>query len=1136
MKPIELTVQGLQSYREAQRIDFEALCADGIFGIFGPTGSGKSTILDAITLALYGKVERAAKNTQGILNQSENQLSVGLTFELAGSPPVRYRVERSYKRAKDGGLRSGSSRLFRFGEGKDTEVLADKERAVTQKIQDILGLTHDDFTRAVVLPQGKFAEFLSLKGVERRKMLQRLFHLEKYGDVLNEKLKYRFSEASRRLEIIQAREQTIGEASKEAADRLKKEYQTAVKALKEKQEQLKKSELKLEGLKQLWEWQLEKEKLDEAYSRLQNEKSAISELRQQLNTSAQAAKVMPYLEALASAESEETAAKQVLAETERSFQIAGKKEAASKAVFEEAKRERSDTESKLLEERQRLHQGAQILERLLAAKQNCNDGNRRLAEAAQKLAAQSKAAGQAQEDRRQLEAMLDDWQRSLDALNVTSDRRETVQQALREKAAITMRVQQLYEQREEWRKCHRQLLIRLKALDEAETDASRLAEHGARLFQRHQALYNHMAAADQRLRLFSDFVSRQLEDLEREKERAYRETLSLSLAEGLAEGAPCPVCGSVHHPRPAARKHQADGQAIKKAITGYQQALITAAEWQRQTAVWSAQLEGQAASLTELFGPARLKKSEPETAGDTVDFGKWKTAGIEPALKETAAELKGLRQDLIELNEAIASLSAEKRALDAKQAKLESEILFFEEQKQKIEKGALKEKEWIEGKEKEWPDRFPPYDDVEKAGEKIKSADEQAEQIKRRIDEKKKAKTHADRQLLAHQDALNQLSIQTNEIKGMLKAAEQSRARESERLAAIGLSEQSPIEKKLEMIGEQLKNLKETEEKSYQEWQGAQALRFEKEKTYTNAFTRYERAVERNRQSVEKWEERRAATCFSKREDVLAAHLADDVCRSYEQQISEYEQKSALIAADLKKMAERLKDRTVAKSDYAQSQADVAALKSAVEKLLGRCGALSKEMETMEKNVALYQQLESDRREIQAHADELAQLQQVFRGNGFVEFIAEEQLHHVCLAASKRLGDLTHGRYALEVDTAGGFVIRDDANGGLRRPVSSLSGGETFLTSLALALSLSEQIQLRGDVPLQFFFLDEGFGTLDPELLDTVVTSLEKLHMNRLSIGVISHVPELRDRLPRKLVVEPAEPSGRGSRVHLEVL
>lgn len=105
-------------------------------------------------------------------------------------------------------------------------------------------------------------------------------------------------------------------------------------------------------------------------------------------------------------------------------------------------------------------------------------------------------------------------------------------------------------------------------------------------------------------------------------------------------------------------------------------------------------------------------------------------------------------------------------------------------------------------------------------------------------------------------------------------------------------------------------------------------------------------------------------------------------------------------------------------------------------------------------------------------------------------------------------------------------MIRDDGNGG--RPPSGLDSvrGETFLTSLSLALALSAQIQLRGQYPLQFFFLDEGFGTLDPDLLDTVITSLEKLHNDQLSVGIISHVPELRARLPRKLIVVPAEQGG----------
>ena len=100
--------------------------------------------------------------------------------------------------------------------------------------------------------------------------------------------------------------------------------------------------------------------------------------------------------------------------------------------------------------------------------------------------------------------------------------------------------------------------------------------------------------------------------------------------------------------------------------------------------------------------------------------------------------------------------------------------------------------------------------------------------------------------------------------------------------------------------------------------------------------------------------------------------------------------------------------------------------------------------------------------------------------------------------------------------------------------VTSLSGGETFLTSLALALALSEQIQLKGQSPLEFFFLDEGFGTLDNNLLDTVIDSLERLSSKERVIGLISHVPELRSRIGRRLIVDPPSSQGDGSRVRVE--
>lgn len=128
---------------------------------------------------------------------------------------------------------------------------------------------------------------------------------------------------------------------------------------------------------------------------------------------------------------------------------------------------------------------------------------------------------------------------------------------------------------------------------------------------------------------------------------------------------------------------------------------------------------------------------------------------------------------------------------------------------------------------------------------------------------------------------------------------------------------------------------------------------------------------------------------------------------------------------------------------------------------------------------------------------------------------------------------ITKGRYALEIDSTLNFVMRDNFNGGERRSIDTLSGGETFLTSLSLALALSSQIQLKGSAPLEFFFLDEGFGSLDSELLEIVIESLERLHSNNLSVGIISHVEELKNRVPVKLLVSSSE-AGIGSKVKIE--
>jgi exonuclease SbcC len=156
------------------------------------------------------------------------------------------------------------------------------------------------------------------------------------------------------------------------------------------------------------------------------------------------------------------------------------------------------------------------------------------------------------------------------------------------------------------------------------------------------------------------------------------------------------------------------------------------------------------------------------------------------------------------------------------------------------------------------------------------------------------------------------------------------------------------------------------------------------------------------------------------------------------------------------------------------------------------------------------------------------------KDNSFIDYIAEQRLKNVVLKASEILGGMTGYRYAIATDVNIGFLISDASEGGLYRSVSSLSGGETFITSLALALALSEQIQLKGKNPLEFFFLDEGFGSLDPDTLDTVTDCLEKISGRDRIIGLISHVPELRARMPRRLIVSSSRGTGKGSTAYIE--
>ncbi|NPB09406.1 MAG: AAA family ATPase, partial [Thermodesulfobacteria bacterium] len=161
MKPLELEIQGLYSYREKERLDFRPFHRVRLFGIFGKTGDGKSSILDAMTFALYGRLDRLGRNLREAVNPASGHLLVNFSFELDGEV---FRVNRLFD------PRSGTKAVLYRQEGGRWLPLAERTREVEDQLERILGLRFEEFTKVVILPQGKFAEFLRLTPARRAEM------------------------------------------------------------------------------------------------------------------------------------------------------------------------------------------------------------------------------------------------------------------------------------------------------------------------------------------------------------------------------------------------------------------------------------------------------------------------------------------------------------------------------------------------------------------------------------------------------------------------------------------------------------------------------------------------------------------------------------------------------------------------------------------------------------------------------------------------------------------------------------------------------------------------------------------------------------------------------------------------------
>ncbi|GIP51685.1 AAA family ATPase [Paenibacillus vini] len=1150
MKPISLKLSGLQSYREMQEIDFTGLCDTGLFGIFGPTGSGKSTLLDAITLAMYGKVGRASGGTQGIMNHSEDALFVSFTFELMSAQgPERYRVERRFKRQNELSVSNTISRFIEIApEGE--KVLADKLAEVTRQVEDKIGLKMDDFTRAVVLPQGKFAEFLSLKGVDRRQMLQRLFHLEKYGDLLGQKLTRKVKEAEQKLKELAAEQQGLGNASEEALREAEAALKAAVLLAETRRRELGEAQQRSDQLAKVRELSQERRRRAALLAELRTHDGEIRALEARLAKSAAAGSIRPALTAWKAAR--QLAADRSAAAGRAGEAAAGAAAAASRAAeqAEAAAGALSSEEPSLLLRLDQLEQARQLqlecdalatgLRELQASREQ--EGSQRRTEA-EELQKEEQLLAKARQRQQELEQLLRECE-------VKASERQQAQQAARRKQDIARLQEEAAKAALEETTLQgkaEQAAISWKELAASEQSAESLCrEYAAEALEqlsRLHTLEGQIAATEHAM------ASSEAELRARLKNRE-RQIWSIRLAEQLEEGQPCPVCGSAHHPGMPPGDEQIHGneselEEFGVLLTSIRELKFTVS---RSLDICRSLLESLGTEQPEVSGRAPGLSMAAEAAAGQQQAGFAAGVGLEKSavaqtlvlLRKHAEELDSqsarLRSELEGLQRNIKAARTGLSELQPKRAAAQAEAAAASGLLEQAVRRSRSLSDELKEKMAEWTEDYPDLslEAAEMLQRQIEEKDKKSDEIKQRLEvsipfiEEKSAKISLlSQQLIELDKKLLQLEVQEQ---GKVTLLQEKRVRLS---SWIG---EDSVEKLLPETERRLQALRQAAQESRKQQLESDALNREAEQAHALARQAAQAAADQEAECLDRWQSELAASPFQNETEASEAYIDPEQAEIHAARIKNHRDQETEHEINLKELDAKLDGRVATEEDWENSVRTLELAKTMDEAALQGKARAERDLEDLGERHLRWKELEAQRLKQEHHSDMLAKLQSSLRGNAFVEYVAEEQLMNVSRAASQRLRSLTKQRYALETDSGGGFVVCDDANGGIKRPVSTLSGGETFLTSLALALALSAQIQLRGQYPLQFFFLDEGFGTLDPELLDTVITSLEHLHNDHLSVGIITHVAELRARLARKLVVVPAEHGGEGSRVVMELM
>ena len=1043
MRPVQLELTNFGPYRK-EVINFTQFDHAPLFLIGGDTGAGKSTLFDAMTVALFATTsgDRNVEEMRSTFAGPEDDLTK-VTFYFQQGQHL-YRIERvlQQERAKRGGgttMQKATASLVivdKIG-GQEIEKLGDKIKEVSDQIEQILGLNAEQFKQIILLPQNDFSRFLKEDSKTKTQILKKIFGTGIF-DRFQKSLEERLRQSNKDMEKRQT------QLDGHFASQVWSEEELAVLAQTPASEKLARLE---ELLAQ------RQENLEEQKSILKVAHADLAKLQKSLQTAQDLAKIFQELE---------QAKERYRLEIEEGAQ----EQAEAKAHLEELQFAQGlqETISSLKQYQKQLlqlEQDLEIAQEELSEKQQAFEGVKAQKEA---LAAQSK-------DSLQKEEKLEAWKEAIIYAQSLAQEQEKIKRS----SAKYKHLEETYQQASKEIETLKQSLLDLEAnrlslesLHEAEKLLQSVSysvdKQLAQDLKEIEDLNQELAKTEKRhqtLSLDSDQAQEILNELE-EKLRttlaSRRQLMIAQLQAELEDGQPCMVCGSLDHPNVDGT--QADEAALKDLMNRVEEL--------------QAQKEKQVATLSNR--QARLSEVESKRQDLLDQVAKVKLT-LEKHYQELEEQIKGQFDfEFSEDYEAVrghALLSAVEKHYQELQKRYEKEeadrVHYQDELGRAQEKATDLAKSYQEAKA-----------NLDQAEERLKDLQEahteleSVEVYQERISLAKQELDLYNKQIKENSEAYNQLHADIQGIKGQLESLTKSKEKTSQETKRLS----AELAQSLKAEGALTNDLEQI-----QLW-----------------------LLEVNKQAIPK----------------------------LQAQLTSYQTLKQELQTQISKSQELLQNQE--KTDLAALTQEVQTGQESYDTQLSQVSVLEKGLKDATATYQAAKTLQDSNQEAFKAHQELSDLVKVVKGENTaltgrlnLEVYVIRQYFQQILdyANANYIGLLTDNRYSFVLSEEGrrardhfGLDINVyDQLTGSERSVKSLSGGETFIAALAIALSLSEVVQntSKGAV-VEALFIDEGFGSLDKEALTKAITVLEQIGENRM-VGVISHVDDMKEGIAQQLAI-----------------